>query len=128
MDRFYLDVQAQMGRVASGCLGKRTSLLIAAIAMRKAMQELKRRRARRTPPHILTQWIEQGAENNLEQLLTLLFLVFQEDMLQLAVGNEAQSIVKNIEKTVVCETLDVELRTKPESSLPFSRTLGFIGA
>lgn len=89
MDRFYLDFQAQMGRVASAHLGQRASFLIAAVAMEKETQELKRRISRGTIPKFLTQWIEQHTEHNMEQIIPLLFLVLQENMLELAVGNEA---------------------------------------
>lgn len=60
-------------------------------------------------------------------MISLLFLVFEDDMLELAVGDQAQGIVASIEKFLIQKELGVELNNKPEANRSFDTTFEFIG-
>lgn len=53
-------------------------------------------------PAPLEQWLtKRHNKHEFEQLLPLLFLVFQEDMLELAVGDTAHSVVSHVEDRLI---------------------------
>lgn len=58
----------------------------------------------------------------------MLFLVFQDDMLELAVCGEHRNVVINIQRQVSGGTLGIELGEKPEAKYPFQQPYNFIGA
>lgn len=63
-----------------------------------------------------------------EQYLTLPFLIFQDELLKIAVGYYAQSIAEEVESQFICGELEVGLSTKTEANLPFFHTFDFIRA
>lgn len=63
-----------------------------------------------------------------EQYSALSFVVFQEDLLEVAVHEDAQRTVEEVESQLICNELNVELNEKPEANLPFSTTFEFIWA
>lgn len=85
---FYVDVQAQMGRVASAHLVLRTSFLVNALSMQRAACEFEQRLNNGTVPKPIAIWARQRQEhNNIMQMMPLLFLIFQDDILELVLGH-----------------------------------------
>lgn len=64
----------------------------------------------------------------MEQMLPLLFSVFQDDILELAVGSTVCTLALKIEDNAICGTLGVGLSSKPEANRPFSTRFECIGA
>lgn len=60
--------------------------------------------------------------------MVLIFLIFQDDLLEIAVGAQAQSIAAEVKSEFICGELDVDLSKKQEANLPFASIFEFIGA
>lgn len=59
-------------------------------------------------PTMLARWAEKSySAEELEQIFPLLFLIFQDTMLKLAVGTRAKNLVASVEQSLVCGELDV---------------------
>lgn len=129
MEQLYIDVQEQMGCVASAHLGKRTSFLITAIAMRRAAHEFEKRRHKGKIHARITRWADQRrAYHRAEQSMPLFSLIFLDDMLELAVGLSAREIVQVIQEIVIRDKLGVGFSSEPEATGPFSTRFDFIVA
>lgn len=97
--------------------------------MKKANQELQNRLNRGELPANLANWVSARASAlTMDQALPLLFLIFQDDLLEIAAGPEAQPIIEKVEKEVIREELGVNLSPKPAANLPFSTKFESIGA
>lgn len=118
-----------MGLVASAHLGQRTSFLITSLAMHLAADKFEQRLHHGEIPQLISALVEQRRQQHeLTQILPLLFLVFQDIMLELAVGKQAQVMVQDIETTYIQDKLSVVFSSKPEANKPFDHMFEFIGA
>lgn len=69
----------------------------------------------------ISDWIhERKDELGIEQALPALLQIFQDDLLQLSVGKEAERIVRELEDVVLNGELGAVLSAKPEANKDFS--------
>lgn len=128
-NKMYIYVRAQMGRVVGAHLGQHTSFLISSIAMQRAALDFRHCVHNGEVPAPITLWAAiRPKTSTVEQTLPIIFLVFQDDMLELVVGDQAQNILANIENSLIREELGVEFSTKPKANRTFETTFEFIGA
>lgn len=74
-------------------------------------------------PILLAQWFRlRGQVHEQEKTLPLLFLVFQDDLLELTVGGVSQQVVQQIEEDIISDKLGIELTSKPEANRLFPTT------
>lgn len=117
-----------MGRIKSTHVGQSTSFLIATIAMSHPSREFEAMMVSDVIPEPLAQWAQKRrTESEIEQMIHMLLLVFQDDMLELLVGFSSRSIIERVEKSVMQQKIGIALSPKPESNRPFSTTFVFIG-
>lgn len=127
LNELYIYIRAQMGRLGSAHIGQQTSILIVTVAIRNCAKKSKRLRSINKCPVLLVQWSMQYIkELKPEQALTLLFLVFQDKLLEPAIGEVAKHIVAHIEKIIICLWLEVEIRNQPDANRPLSTKFGII--
>lgn len=118
-----------MGRVASAHLGQRNCFLIAAIDMHRVAWDFRRRVQNGEVSAPIARWTTKRSKTrSVEHTLPLMFLVFQDDMLELVVGDQSQSIMANIETSLTGEECGVEFKAKPGANQPFETEFEFIGA
>lgn len=120
---FQIDRRAQMGLVASAHSGQRLSVLLTSLASNPALG-LSRSALYRKEIHsaIARCLYDRAAVTNLLQGLPLIFQSFQDDMLQVAVGHQAESIIDEVERHKLQEKLGIELIQKNRKPADHSRS------
>lgn len=63
-----------------------------------------------------------------EQLLPLILLIFQDNLLEIAVGFNPKKIGKTVQFEFIRGDLAIKFSSKADSNRPFTTTFGFIGA
>lgn len=102
-NKLYLDLEVQMGTVAGTHLGKCESFLLTEIAMTHAVVVFKNSVVCGDVPTVLAKSErERRAIYEIEQATKLLFLVFQDDMLELAAEAVARNGIEETEEQVIC--------------------------
>lgn len=127
--KFYKDYREQMGRVGSAHFGQRASALIAADAMRRSNHILQEYRNGDTLSPTLKRWINDRAYlQPIKQRLPLILLIFQDNLLEIAVGSSAPVIIESVERNFIKGELEVEFSPKQKANRRFATTFEFIGA
>lgn len=118
-----------MGRVASAQTGQRTSQLVVAV-MNDKSAALTHQSMRAVSVHpSKAAWIAQRRERmGKEQAVAAVMQLFQDDLLEVAVGSDMEYIIERVDSEVLQGELQVGLGAKSEANLPFSGRFDFIGA
>lgn len=99
---YYVDVREPMGRVSSAHVGQWTSFLTYSGAMSQADTTVKRLLQQNAFLEALAACTRTCMFiGDPEQYLPLLFLIFQEDLLELTMGQQARHIAEDIEQSVI---------------------------
>lgn len=126
---FCIDRQDQMGRVWSAHSEQGLSFLL--VALNSAVELALFRSALESNEIMDTvgKWFRERATlHDPTQALPLMFQSFQDDLLQVAVGKQTESIVDEVETHKLQNQLGIELRQKAEACRRFSCSFKFIGA
>lgn len=127
--KLYIDTRAQMGVLASAHYGQRLSFLVAAIGTTEASCMFTDAVCQGKLTSTFAKWHQERCQHG-DKLGAMPFLLqsFQDDLLQVAVGEVAESIIENVEETVIQDRLSIILSPKEDANEPFASEFDFIGA
>lgn len=116
----HIDNLAQMGRVASVHLGKHLSFLLTSLASTAELVLFRHALSKNEIPNAVARWFyDRAVVRDQTQELPLLFQSFQDHLLQVVVGNQAELINDEVELHTLQEKLGIELSHKAEACQPF---------
>lgn len=125
---FYIEIRAQMRCMSSANAG-RLSFLITSIATAVALEFFQAMIDRKEIPNSLVQWHQNRAQHcGRINSMPLFMQAFQDDLLQVAVGDKAEAIIDEVEHMTIRGNLGIQLSPKEEANKSFDTSFEFIGA
>lgn len=113
---FLIDKRAQMGRVSSAHSIQRLYFLLVVLASAAAIALFRSALSNNEIPGKIASWFrELVVLRDPTQVIPLMFQSFQEELLQVVVGERAESIIDEFKRHTLQDQLCIELSKKTEA-------------